>query len=123
MNNQEAYDAALFGIRKQEYQRSMDGGQGCLYRGIHERKCAIGQSLPDALYEQCQPDKCSDNSTTEINSVMNDHPEIKEFYKDCSTALLGSLQEAHDMRLPADSAWEARMKELAGIYDLKYTAA
>lgn len=47
---QQVFDAALFGIRKQEYVKSYLVGQGCAYRGQHGLKCGIGHAIPDACY-------------------------------------------------------------------------
>ncbi len=118
MNNQEAYNAALFGIRAQNYKQSV-GNSGCLYRGPEGRKCGIGHSLPDDLVEQYMPDGSAD---TAIQPVLDTCEGIRSFYKDCSGGLLQDLQWHHDQTLAnGANAFEREMQRIATIYDLTYT--
>ena len=47
MTRQEAMNVACKGLAAQDWERSVDSGGQCLYRGPHGRKCFIGHLIDD----------------------------------------------------------------------------
>lgn len=123
INNQQAFDAALFGIRSQNYAKAMNEHGDCSYRGKNNTKCAIGHSLPDELYSTS-----IEGGTIRI--IMRE-PVFKNFYSEVSVVLLTDMQRVHDAiggytqrknfnNDPKDY-FEFEMKKIAISWDLQYT--
>ena len=125
---QQVFDAALFGIRKQEYVKSYLGGRGCAYRGQHGLKCGIGHAIPDACYD---PLFDSSGHSTSIGALLDDSRErfdvLRRLFGGVPVYVLRDIQCAHDKMLAAypsendKQRWEQRMKDIAVAYRLTYT--
>lgn len=124
LTRQEIFDKALFGIRGQNYKKSLIGKR-CAYRGADELKCAIGHCVDDdtLAYEM-------DASNQNLISLMLTDPNHK-----CYTRLTQiispedhkfavSLQQIHDHMNRSfpdyPVVFEARMKAFAAEYELEY---
>ena len=140
ITQQQAFDAALFGIRDQQYARSRSINGGCMYRGSEGRKCGIGLALPDELcvldgvsIDRAHTDKLSGPGNATIGTLLRDAhwgPHLSPFFEHCSLSFLTGLQQAHDSGLhsgihttPAGirANFEARMARIAKEYGLTYT--
>lgn len=125
---QQVFDAALFGIRKQQYVKSISAGRGCAYRGDHGLKCGIGHAIPDACYN---PLFDGINLSTSIGMMLaNSHKDfdvLRRLFGGVPLRVLKDIQTAHDSMLSAYTSknnkqeWEQRMKDIAVAYDLTYT--
>lgn len=125
---QQVFDAALFGIRKQEYVKSYLGGRGCAYRGQHGLKCGIGHAIPDACYN---PLFDNINSSTSIGALLDNSWKqfdvLRRLFGGVPVCVLKDIQAAHDSMLatyPSEDdkeRWEQRMKDIAVAYGLTYT--
>jgi hypothetical protein len=118
MNNQQAFDNALFGIRNQGYRQSITSDESsCAYRGNNDLKCGVGHSIPDELYKKGMEGKA-------FNNLLSEHPEIQDLFQNVDWQLLSKIQWAHDKYLESgfeNWQYEAEMKEIANTYKLKYT--
>lgn len=142
ITNQQAFDAALFGIRKQGYVRSVrsvnDRTRVCMYRhpGDSSIRCAAGHIIPDDVY-----DPKMENAT--IRQIFNDNlcedAELdatprnlpitgwlrRQVEGGLDIRLLMALQSAHDETLNLTicpiAAFEKRMERIARGYGLHYT--
>jgi len=145
LTNQQAFDAALFGIRKQGYTRSVDDRTlVCMYRHPKDSsiRCAAGHIIPDDVY-----DPLVENST--IRQILGDNlcEELdthapprnlpitgwlrRQVKGGLNIRLLSELQHAHDETLDASDtenrfsrgidAFEAEMARIAREYNLHYT--
>jgi hypothetical protein len=138
ITNQQAFDAALYGIRAQKYARSgwMDEGNFlCLYRDSSGRKCAVGHILPDAIYTP-------DIETTAVqylcrgmlrqgdtyNPAKQRAQPVFDLLHGLDQGLLSALQSAHDDDLDPTGfhcgnpgRFEGRMRDIAAAYGLTYT--
>ena len=127
LTNQQLFDNALFGIRKQNYATSGEDGNGfsCLYRGPNGTKCGIGHSIPDELY-------CSEMEKSCIGSLLADpdyHDSLAMLFSDVDSELASRVQGAHDsganMRTSTvkmdPGSFEARMEAVASRFSLTYT--
>lgn len=122
--NQQIFDKALFGIRSQDYQISVNG-EHCAYRGVsddgHTLACAIGHCISD---EDANLWDCGANSvsSTAIKDMAHAYPNIfSQYFTDNQLPLLIVLQDAHDTLLGKPSAWEYEMESIAKSYNLVYT--
>lgn len=104
MTEQEVYDAALFGIRKQgepSITKTSYGTAKCVYR-FHTPdgrvlKCGIGQSLPDELYQPAMDaNGVATDTGIKASRLEKAYPEVALFYEPCRPLLLDVVQEAHD---------------------------
>ena len=133
LNNQQVFDAALFGIRRQDYEGSRSVEGGCAYRGQNSLKCGIGHAIPDAVYARRFDIGSHKNPTSSaiLDLLEDTHPEfdpLRELFGGCDTALLEAIQAAHDGWLapprfvPSDPhEWESRMREIATEFNLVFT--
>lgn len=118
--DQQVFDAALFGIRSQNYEPALvdtDDGRDCMYRCEDGRKCAIGWSIPDEVYT-------SEMEGLTVDYLLPSYPALKELYPGVRIPLLKELQECHDgMQYGQDieSYFENKMLDIANYYGLKYT--
>ena len=145
ITNQQAFDAALFGIRKQGYTRSFDDRiNACMYRhpGDSSIRCAAGHIIPDDVY-----DPRAENSTirqiwsdtlcedAELDAPPRNLPITvwlrRQVAGGLDIMLLVDLQGAHDETLDASDttstyprgidAFEADMERIARKHNLHYT--
>lgn len=117
LTRQQAFDKALFGIRAQNYEQSMNGGV-CAYRGRGGNKCAIGHCIDDITAQAW--DMSSD--ATAIQQIADNYPEDFEGYFSFSdVTFLGDLQAVHDQAEMNVSTFEEGMQDLADKYYLDYT--
>lgn len=116
MNNQQAYDNALFGIRLQGYKQSSVEGK-CLYRGPDSTCCAAGFNIPDELYTPGLEGR-------NISQIIKDNSSIRLYLQGVSTELLKKLQFCHDVFLKnsfGPPVWEQEMLAIAKNHNLIYT--
>lgn len=118
LNNQQAFDNALFGIRLQDYKQSItQDGASCAYRGENNLKCGVGHSIPDELYKSEMENKPS-------GCLLSEHPEIQDLFQNVDGQLLSKIQWAHDKYLESgfdNWRFEAEMQSIADTYNLHYT--
>ena len=120
LTNQEIFDKALFGIRKQGYRKSANGNV-CLYRSTQEDgstlACAVGHCIPDDVAHLWD----SDGSGSSIGSIYQRYDgHFSEFFSEESLPLLSQLQIVHDT-MTSSNFFEDRMDEIAAHYNLVYT--
>lgn len=114
-NNQDAFDIALNGIRKQNYKRSLKKEDFCAYRGKNGLRCALGHMIPNKLY------KSGMEGLTPACSLFRDFPELGVYLENVDVGLLTNLQCAHDSYLTYEKwDYEDRMKEIAKDWGLTY---
>lgn len=116
-HNQKAFDVVLTALRKQGVASLSSGG--CVLRGAHGNKCAIGHLIPDERYTP-DLDKGSIRSAAVWDAIR---PDLKQANK----SLLQALQRAHDEDMPRHAInpiaeWERRMAGIAFAYGLAYKA-
>lgn len=134
LTNQQAFDLAVNGIRKQNYQRSLvissmgARSASCAYRGPDGLKCAVGHMIPDCIEI---PEDCNAvGFTTLLSKVL----EVNLLLSPVTDTLLVELQQTHDYMTTSDleddlgnidlqtpDAVEARFKSIAASYELVYT--
>ena len=127
LTNQQLFDNALFGIRRQNYATSgkEDNGFTYLYRGPNGTKCGIGHSIPDELY-------CSEMEETCVGSLIagpDYHDSLAVLFSGVDSELASRVQDAHDsgvnMRTSTvkmdPGSFEARMEAVASRFGLTYT--
>jgi len=116
MNNQEAFDRALRGIRAQGYRQSLTG-TGCAYRGENGLKCAIGHCIDDDELAR----RMDIGHATSITALLNSakHLNLNTLFKDCDERLLLRLQHAHD-RIRSPTPFEDEMSLIAAHHNLSY---
>lgn len=125
MNNQQAFDKAIAGIRGQNYRQSIYGcSTRCAYISSHEfafdTRCPVGHLL--------DLDTCKNVSDEVIYLLDRNHKSYDESVAvqlaGLSVRMLDRFQIAHDDYL-ADSAeaFEAEMKRIAKSIRLRYTPA
>ena len=143
ITNQQAFDAALFGIRAQNYARSgrmHSGDFYCLYRDSAGRRCAIGHIIPDAIYTRDIENtgvahlcvgRLTDNTNEDdsyIQASLERAQPVFDFLEALDPHLLSALQSAHDDDLDPTGVhcdnpgrFEGRMRDIAAAYGLTYT--
>lgn len=122
---QQVFDNALFGIRKQGYVRSALPDGQCRLRDDSGRSCAIGKSIPDALYTP----EMEIAIATAMDQPCPEFEQLLKLFADCEVNLLQLLQKAHDQYLPDGSQcfssgghdYELLMQRIASQYNLVYT--
>lgn len=124
LTNQAIFDNALFGIRSQDYQRSLNGSH-CAYRGTSDTgrtlKCAVGWNISDED-GQCWDCGSCNASGTEIDTMAEAYPDIySKYFTQEQLPFLLELQQTHDSVLPGTNYFESAMKGIADKYDLVYT--
>ena len=126
LTQQEIFDKALFGIRKQGYRQSTSESGGCNYRTTLEdgstRACAVGLCIPDDIAQMWDSsgETTGDTSIRAISDVYTSSFE-KYFYNE-DLPFLSDLQDAHDCNLVTSYlSWEDRMQDIAAEYYLVYT--
>lgn len=116
MTNQELFTVAYLGILAQGgpgYSTS----SGCKFRSENGRKCAIGQVIPDELYDHRWDDTFMNTSATliKICNILNLDRHfaaaIQSVHDDCAAATHGNDQRFLEL-------FRARMGELASMYGL-----
>ena len=134
---QQAFDAALNGIRAQDYRPSVTKYGGCRYRGPDGLKCGVGHAIPDAMYTEKFEDFPGVLHDSAIDTVLQcEHPAfdpLRALFAAVPTRLLLLLQAAHDQLLatkvsPIDGTvcqeaadgWESEMSTIAREFDLVY---
>jgi hypothetical protein len=85
---QEIFDLAYRGLAAQGFRRSHDG-TGCLYRGPHGLRCAIGHCIPDDEWEHRNLERVNNE---EIGGIVSFSAGIADEDLDFAQG----LQEAHD---------------------------
>lgn len=108
MTPQEIYDGVKAHLRAQGVRCELSAGKysRCIYRGPRGLKCAIGGILPDTLYH---PDM--DRNSESVDQMMENRPDIKEYFGWKNKKLLSKLQDIHDDHIPDE--WKWRLEELA----------
>lgn len=107
MTAQEIFDTVVRGLRAQGAQSTL--GSACRYRDHKGRKCAVGQLIPDELYDLRMENWLA-------TTLCGDFPQLKPYLlaTDLSeydaSNLIRSLQFAHDQadrrnRPTTDATW------------------
>ncbi|MGA0610057.1 hypothetical protein [Caldimonas sp. KR1-144] len=115
MDNQKAFDNALFGVRAQGRLSKSSAGR-CAYREASGAKCGVGHSMPDELYDL----GFDDGDGVNIKSVLGMDPAIAAHFAGCDTDVLDDIQIAHDSASDLTD-FESRMQALADRHNLIYT--
>lgn len=109
MTNQEIFDAVVLHARTQKCKSA--ALYGCLYRGPNNTKCFAGIFIPDNKYNYLlEPHDAEFVNNKGCFCVVFDKSNMK---------LLLDLQHIHDYIIV--ERWENCLKELAYLYELKYT--
>lgn len=132
---QQAFDRALYGIRKQgapATRRTSYGGDTCVYYDeTTERRCGVGQVLTRAQATDLQDEL--DSSGVRGLAQGATRPEVWPLLLECGVPdnprFVDDLQLAHDAatvttlhEVFSAEAFEASMRTIAKRYGLKYTA-
>lgn len=132
LTNQEAFDRALFGLRKQGRPSRMKAGS-CAYRGDEGRKCGVGFCIDDDKLARLMDDPSGDGDTS-IGWLLQgeEFRELNLILGNVSLELLTRIQIAHDdyfgdfeadgeSPAVAMAPWEAYMSGIATEHNLTYT--
>lgn len=114
-SRQRVFDKALAHLRAQK-KLSM-GYIGCAYRGDEGAKCAIGIFIPDGKYS-----KSMEGKRVDCDVVF---PALSKSVSETGYQFLSDIQNyLHDDVPDSDfhAGMERSAKELAALYDLKYSA-
>ena len=126
LTDQEVFNNALFGLRKQGVKSTTINGV-CAYRGtIIDQpvlRCGIGFSIPDTIYKR-DMDSRGDSSISELVETESD---IGYLFELNNPSLLNSIQYVHDMYMPTKAGeslflFEQEMEDAAKIFNLLYTS-
>lgn len=109
MTNQTAFNRVVRALRRQK-RRSSDGEKGCLYRGPHGLKCAIGHLIPDRVYNEKMENRNPFN-------LCGGSPYLRRLFRDCNLTFLDELQVIHDQTDPL--FWEQKWEQLALRWNLR----
>lgn len=121
LTHQQLFDNAYIGVLKQGGPSVSPSGK-CLYRH-GDRKCGVGHSLPDELYK---PEFDTDSETA-ISELIEEYPEVRNYFQHVDKNFLTELQDAHDHSPRSDSGlhdplfercFKENMKALAHAYGL-----
>jgi len=118
MTNQEAFDKMMSHLRSLKNRSMDDLGNACSYNGA---KCAVGALMTDEEQETF-------GESEEDVLVLLDEMEREEHESelhDLNSWMLMEMQYLHDLRFNWSAKGfkgEAKAKEIAEKYDLKYTA-
>ena len=91
LTNQEIFDKALFGIRAQNYQRSVYD-YSCRYRGENGTKCAVGHCIDDETAAVW--DKLTDTTISGIAVNVKIRESFEKFFNLEQIKFLMQLQRA-----------------------------
>lgn len=124
MNNQQAFDIALRGMRAQKYRRSMTSYGMCCYASHNGDRCAIGHLLPESVLGMV---KNSLVNTSTLSDLKNFYAVTERLFDDCGHNFLLALQGVHDninnyfpSLRDTQKAIEMEMKRLAEEWGLEY---
>lgn len=118
MTAQEIFDKAVGGLLNQGVQSYSEELSKCVYRTACGSKCAVGQLIPDNLY---QPDM--ESGPSGVDSLVEKFPQVGEYILPSNMSsrrgmsFLSEMQEIHDH---CEDAWEARFKEMAAGWSLQW---
>lgn len=101
LSTQEAFSKMVTHLRTQGV-KSMDGKNGCVYRGPNGLMCAVGCLIPDDKYYP-----------------MMEYKPLSHIFKGWerrTQELLSDVQVVHDGCAP--SKWEEKLHQVAGEYGL-----
>jgi len=119
LTNQEIFDKALFGIRAQNYQRSVYD-YSCRYRGENGTKCAVGHCIDDETAAVW--DKLTDTTISGIAVNVKIRESFEKFFNLEQIKFLMQLQRAHDVSLSGSvPIFENAMQNIAISHGLHYT--
>lgn len=92
---QQVVDNALNGLRKQGGASMNNLTDKCAYRGHDNRKCGIGFSIPDELYE-----RSFDSEGEAISTLLFRHKTLEKLFQDIPCQFLDHVQGCHDRNSP-----------------------
>ena len=109
----------------EKHPRSVSEGQWttvCAYRGDNGAQCAIGCVIPDRLYKSSMDDE---ESSSSIEGVLANFPNVRAFFGDIPMAKLGKLQTIHDNYMGGqfgmfDAYMDDKLREFASENNLNY---
>lgn len=121
MNNQEAFDTALRGMRAQGYALSKNEGD-CCYFADNGNRCAVGHLLP----ESTKAEVTLKFNMVHVHLLQKLLPEVGKALKDCGFTFLKDLQAIHDVtpeyeEYDLKGYFESQMRRLAVNYNLNFT--
>lgn len=100
LTKQQIFDQVVTQIVTQGGQsKSRDGA--CMYRGEHNRRCAVGAIMPDELYDINMEGEAVDDLLSHLDNVHSPlyDSEGIHFLAALDVTFLAELQIAHDFRL------------------------
>lgn len=93
---QDIFNKSYTGLEKQGWVRSGDKDEHdefkCMYRDLNGNKCAIGQVIPDSLY-----DERIENYSMHANIIRSIVSQSVGVYVDPFVSVLSNLQSCHDL--------------------------
>ena len=115
INNQEFFNESVTKIYAQGHQ-SADHGGVCFYRQPDGNgACAIGVCIPDNLYQ-------SKMETTRICPLLNNFPNLREYFAGVNVCLMSKMQDTHDWwdTNAGDfrTYWKQQAEKIALAFDL-----
>lgn len=113
MDTQEAFNIAVNHLLTQG-KKSITPNGGCRYRGPDNTKCAIGCLIPDHLYNETM----DSDIVTDIYNVLNNYPELKQYFQNVDFDLLLRLQKIHDSIPP--KYWKEYLMDLTKEFSLEF---
>jgi hypothetical protein len=90
-----------------------EGDFGCLYRGPHGRKCAVGCLIPDEMYKRSLEGVTFGNDVV-VQCLLKDTG-----VPESSFDMLRDLQQLHDMTgsiAESPAEWDAYLDDIAFAY-------
>ena len=118
MNNQQAFEGMIAGMRRQGWERSVvvqkNGISSCQYRGEKGLRCAVGHLISDDTYKAGMELDC-------LHVVYDSIPELDGV----SIDLLQGMQVLHDrvlLQLEKDSSVDIvrKLDNIAKVFDLHF---
>jgi len=82
--------------RKPDTAKSSDIQPLCLYRADDGRRCSIGCSMPDWLYNPEYDNANLRDGETDIDVLIKYYPDLADYYRRVPLAMLTDLQTLHD---------------------------
>jgi len=110
MKAQTIFNRAARGLLKQGERSWKIYGAGCAYRGASGRRCGIGFTFPDRLYQPGM-EVCGRPSR-----LFERYPKLKKYLGPENLPLLESIQLVHDNNDPL--LWKQRLQEVANDHRL-----
>lgn len=112
MTEQEVFDTVVDHLRKQNYERSVNDNDRCMYQGNDGLKCAVGCLIPDELYD---PNLEAKDALQVCHILGSKWPPAQH------ADLLHALQITHDRHMNKPEYAERSLSMVAKDFGLTYT--